>query len=454
MYSNNRNGNRAGPARGFMALFAITLAMRVGLAAFPAQAQPFAYVANLGTIGTVGTVSVIDTATNKVVATLQVPQGADAVAVTPDGKHVYVASQGANNVSVIDAATNTVLTGPGFPIPVGSVPDAIAITPDGKHAYVANGGTASVSGTTVSVIDTATNAVVATVPVGLEPTGVAVTPDGKHVYVVNAFSNSVSVIDTTTNTVEAATLAVGIFPLAVAVTPDGKHAYVTNTGAIPGPTTGIGPAISGTVSVIDTATNTVESTVIAVGNAPNAVAVTPDGKHVYVPNAGSSNVSVIDTATNTVVATVPVAGGTPAAVAVTPDGKHVYVTNETPVLGTVSVIDTATNTVEPTVITVGTNPGGVGIIPPPRPGWQGISTFNVLKGEVNQQYGYDCPAAYPVAVNGSFAMNAAGQTSQFFLSFNGPRIDIPSFSEWAWHFYWPAGAPAGISILFDVYCVQ
>jgi hypothetical protein len=86
-------------------------------------------------------------------------------------------------------------------------------------------------------------------------------------------------------------------------------------------------------------------------------------------------------------------------------------------------------------------------------GWQGVSTFNVPKGQVNQQYGYNCPAAYPHATNGSFAMNAAGQTSQVFLSFNGPRIDIPSFSEWAWHFYWPAGAPVGVSILFDVYCM-
>jgi len=47
-------------------------------------------------------------------------------------------------------------------------------------------------------------------------------------YVTNAFyPGTVSVIDTATNTV-VVTLAVGYDPIAVAVTPDGKHAYVTN----------------------------------------------------------------------------------------------------------------------------------------------------------------------------------------------------------------------------------
>jgi YVTN family beta-propeller protein len=56
---------------------------------------------------------------------------------------------------------------------------------------------------TVSVIDTATNTVVATVPVGESPRDVGITPDGTHAYVANGFSNTVSVIDTATNTVVA-----------------------------------------------------------------------------------------------------------------------------------------------------------------------------------------------------------------------------------------------------------
>jgi YVTN family beta-propeller protein len=53
----------------------------------------------------------------------------------------------------------------------------------------------------VSVIDTATNTVVATIPVGNDPFAVAVTPDGKHAYVTNSDPNTVTVIDTATNKV-------------------------------------------------------------------------------------------------------------------------------------------------------------------------------------------------------------------------------------------------------------
>ena len=73
-------------ARGFMALFAIVLAMGLALAACPAEAAPFLYVANDGD----DTVSVIDTATNTVVG-LPIPVGVPPrVAVTPDGTKVYV----------------------------------------------------------------------------------------------------------------------------------------------------------------------------------------------------------------------------------------------------------------------------------------------------------------------------------------------------------------------------
>ncbi|MGB6175422.1 MAG: hypothetical protein WBF43_03555, partial [Methylocella sp.] len=60
MRNNNSNGNRAASARGFMALFAILVAMGLGLLASPAAAAPFAYVAN----GLDNTVSVIETATH------------------------------------------------------------------------------------------------------------------------------------------------------------------------------------------------------------------------------------------------------------------------------------------------------------------------------------------------------------------------------------------------------
>ncbi|MGB8856179.1 MAG: beta-propeller fold lactonase family protein [Burkholderiales bacterium] len=201
---------------------------------------------------------------------------------------------------------------------------------------------------TVSVIDTAGNppSVSATVAVGIRPVGVAVTPDGSRVYVANSnVFGTVSVINTADNSVSE-TVAVGnYYPWGVAVTPDGSKVYVTNNN------------VFGTVAVINTADNSVSATV-TVGNYPFGVAVTPDGSRVYVANQGSGTVSVIDAGSNTISATV-VVGNAPLGVAVTPNGSRVYVGN---ISNTVSVINTADNSVSATV-PVGINPEGVAVTP-------------------------------------------------------------------------------------------
>ncbi|MCG5077428.1 GH25 family lysozyme [Paraburkholderia tagetis] len=160
----------------------------------------------------------------------------------------------------------------------------------GHLGYVSNAGSNS-----VSVIDTATNTVMATIPVGARPSNIALTPNGQAAYVVNSGASTVSVINTATNTV-INTIGVGLFPIDVVVTPGGATVYVANAGA-------------NSVSAISTATNTVVATV-QVGSNPVSLAASPDGTQVYVTNAGSKSVSVINTATNAVIATVP-AGSTP-----------------------------------------------------------------------------------------------------------------------------------------------
>src|SRR5947208_2126456 len=86
-----------------------------------------------------------------------------------------------------------------------------------QFAYVTN-----LNPDSVSVIDTSSNTVVATVAVEFVPLGVAITPDGTRAYVTTEGSNSVSVIDTSSNTV-VARVAVGIEPQGVIITPDGTH---------------------------------------------------------------------------------------------------------------------------------------------------------------------------------------------------------------------------------------
>ena len=80
---------------------------------------------------------------------------------------------------------------------------------------------------TVSVIDTISNTVVDTINVGDYPYGLAITPNNNLVYVVNTSDDTVNVIDTSSNTV-VNTIAVGDGPLGIAITPGGNLAYVTN----------------------------------------------------------------------------------------------------------------------------------------------------------------------------------------------------------------------------------
>ncbi|MGV0791754.1 YVTN family beta-propeller repeat protein [Mycolicibacterium sp. XJ1819] len=242
------------------------------------------------------------------------PQG---VALNDDGTVAYVSNSGDNTVSVVDLATNTVIA---TIEEVGNYPTGIVV--GAGNVYVAN-----MFDDTVSVIDTDTNTVTATIGVGDTPQGISLNADGTRLYVANTSGNTVSVIDTATNTV-AATVAVGAMPQQVAVSADGSRAYVTNFD-------------DGTVSVIDTATDAVVAS-IAVGDTPQAVAVSPDGARLYVTGYDRGTVSVIDTASNAVVDAINV-GLYPDAIAVSPDGTRAYVTNEQ--TGSVSVIDLATNAV-------------------------------------------------------------------------------------------------------------
>ena len=145
------------------------------------------------------------------------------MAISPDGTRAYVSnfSYTGSAVSVIDTATDTVIGG----ISVGAGANGLAVSPDGAHVYVCN-----LVDCTVSVIDTTTNTAIAAIPVGQWPIGAAVSPDGATVYVTNGMGDSVSVIDTTTNTAIAA-IPVGHYPYGVAFSPDGTHVYVANTNS-------------------------------------------------------------------------------------------------------------------------------------------------------------------------------------------------------------------------------
>jgi uncharacterized repeat protein (TIGR01451 family) len=257
------------------------------------------------------------------------------ISIASAAQYAYITNYANGTVSVIDTETKNVTA----TMNVGSGPFGVAVTTDGTKVYVANKGDG-----TVSVIDAASNTVTATVNVGNEPIGIAVSPDGKKVYVTNTNINTVSVIDTATNTV-ISNVNVGNHPLGIVVSPDGTKAYTANYG-------------SRNVSVINTATNVVTDTV-QVGNIPVGITINSAGTNLYVTNHGSNNISVIDTATDNVTATINVGHG-PVGVAVNLAETQVYVANM--VSDDIYVIDAITNSVTAKV-PIGNMPMGIAVKP-------------------------------------------------------------------------------------------
>ncbi|WP_425432218.1 YncE family protein [Halobacillus massiliensis] len=129
---------------------------------------------------------------------------------TPDGTTVYVTNENANSVSAIDTGTNAVVT-----IPVGTTPSGIGIghTPFGVRAYVTNENSDDIYIIDADPTSPAFNTVVDVITknVGDSPSDAAFTADGLKAYVPNNLDNTVSVIDTSTNEV-ITTIKVGVYP--------------------------------------------------------------------------------------------------------------------------------------------------------------------------------------------------------------------------------------------------
>jgi PGF-pre-PGF domain-containing protein/uncharacterized repeat protein (TIGR01451 family) len=212
----------------------------------------------------------------------------------------------------------------------------------GPYAYIPNS-----NDNTVSAIDTATNTVTATLSGFSHPTGVAVSPDGTKAYVTNEFGTTVSVIDTATNTVT--TTVTGLSgPTGVVFSPDGTKAYVANSNSL-------------SVSIIDTSDGTITGSIPLTGTGLCGIAITPDGTKVYVAHKNVNKVSVIDTTSNSLTATISV-GWTPMGIAVNPDGTKAYVANSGS--GNISIIDIVSNTApESDSIEVGNGPYTVAFNP-------------------------------------------------------------------------------------------
>jgi len=304
----------------------------VGTGSLSAAGAPKAYVGLFKD----DAVAVLDTAQNKVLGMIAVPKGPHGLVVTPDGRKVYVSSDGASTVSVIDTAADRVVAS----IDVGANPHGLAVSGDGSRVLVLGWGS-----NRALVIDTATDRVigevpvaqphngtlsrdgrtgwvasqqqgatalvrldltiwkeVARVPLDKTPRGLELSPDGRRVFFTLAGVNAIQVLDTATNRI-ATQIPVGASPHYAPFTPDGRWALAV----VQGP---------GELAILDTANSTLAGTV-AVGKAPHWSTSSSDGRTAYVTNEGSNDVSVVDLASRTVTATIPV-GNAPRKIAVQP----------------------------------------------------------------------------------------------------------------------------------------
>ena len=139
----------------------------------------YAFVPNLDA----GSVSVIDLLNGELDATVEACPGPPGGALTPDQVTYIVACGGSDEVAFINTAsfavTGRVSEG------LGPRPFSVAVAANGRHALVNNAG-----GSTVSVVDLESRAVVQRLEVGEQPIVLRVHPDGERVFVANEISGT------------------------------------------------------------------------------------------------------------------------------------------------------------------------------------------------------------------------------------------------------------------------
>jgi YVTN family beta-propeller protein len=266
------------------------------------------------------------------------------IALNPDNGLIYVSNYGQFNttgtVSVINDTTNALVAS----IPVGKNPQSIVYNLANGLIYTANA-----LSNTLSIINGTSNSLAGSIIVGAfpgkNPTGITLNPINNTIYVTNMGSNTISVINGTTNVVvNNITLATGVqeggaggtgffSPAGIAYNSDNGNLYVTNRG-------------SDTLSVINGTTDELVDEISLNAIAPSGIVYNAANNYIYVTNMGSNTVSVINGTTNTVVANIPVGLG-PNGIAYNQNNGDVYVANS--VNNTISIVDGLANTVISTI---------------------------------------------------------------------------------------------------------
>src|SRR6202158_155010 len=164
-------------------------------------------------------VSVIDPVTNKVVGEIRGIEVNHGAAAAPDGSRFYISNEGNSTLDIADAKSLKVIKS----IPLTGHPNNIAISKDGKRVYVS----IAVAPGAVDVIDTTSQERVKSIPVKGAVHNTYVTPDGKYVVSGSIQSKTITVIDQKTEEPAwSLTMDLGIRPMAFAANPDGSTKWI------------------------------------------------------------------------------------------------------------------------------------------------------------------------------------------------------------------------------------
>jgi YVTN family beta-propeller protein len=235
-------------------------------------------------------IGVVDLATLKLLRVVRGVSDPEQLAVSADGRKLYIASEDTGRAIVLEATSGKQLAS----LPVGGEPEGVTLSPDGKFVYMS-----SEEDHQIAVIDTQADRVVATFSVGERPRFTEFSDDGRFAFVSSENDGIITVADAKTHKVlRQIKLTGGLLtrPVGMSLSHDGKLLYTV---------TGRGKNLLS----IDVATGKVVSSV-EVGPRPWGVALSPDGNTLFTANGNSNDVSVVDTASFKVTARIP-AGDSP-----------------------------------------------------------------------------------------------------------------------------------------------
>lgn len=303
------------------------------------------------------------------------PAGSNATTLVSQNTSLYATQSGLDSVaqlqSVPPAIKQQLPTGANtvYTVAVSGAPRVYAVAQSGNTGCQSSFGAAP----HVAAIETTTQTISACLPTGSTPVYGVMTGDGRRAFIMNRGSNSVTVVNAQTNSIDNfssfpnGTIPVGTAPVWADFAPTLNEMAVVNSGdgSTPGSVSIISIPLCSASTVVSNPNcdlnNPVDAvgfgTIVAtipVGVNPVQVAILQDGTQAVVANAGNAaagiagSISIINLATDQVVATIPATSGTDGAADLTVHGTPTYI-----------AVTTGTPTGKAYVVSSGTVPSGV-----------------------------------------------------------------------------------------------